>query len=62
MVKVQKKNTDDLNGDEYEYVEGDLEEFEILELSEDVYATAYLLAKNAGAMYSLWPHKNTQIW
>lgn len=38
-------------------------DFDTLELAEDVYVTAYLLAKNAtDTMYSFAPWKNRQVW
>merc|ERR1719440_253360 len=39
-------------------VEGPFEEFEI---ATDVYSTAYLIARNSGDMYSIWPWKNRQV-
>lgn len=39
-------------------VEGPFEEFEI---AQDVYSTAYLIARNSGDMYSIWPWKNPDV-
>merc|ERR1719316_471264 len=39
-------------------VEGPFEEFEI---ATDVYSTAYLIARNSGEMYSIWPWKNRDV-
>lgn len=39
-------------------VEGPFEEFEIVT---DVYSTAYLIARNSGDMYSIWPWKNRDV-
>lgn len=39
-------------------VEGPFEDFEI---ANDVYSTAYLIARNSGDMYSIWPWKNRDM-